>query len=56
MEVEGYSLARLVRDYALQEPGAFLMLDWLLKEPIAAKAALARGFDSVGHEPGRESR
>jgi hypothetical protein len=27
--------------------GAFLMLDWLDREPEKAKKALARGFDSV---------
>lgn len=54
LEVEGFSVAKLVRDHALRVPGAFLMLDWLLREPSVAKAALARGFDSVGHGPGRE--
>ncbi len=56
-EVEGFSAAQLVRDHSLLPPAAFLMLDWLLRDPSAAKAALARGYDSVGHGPaGRRAR
>ena len=56
LEVEGFSAAQLVRDHGLLAPGAFLMLDWLLKNPNAAKAALTRGHDSVGHGPARRMR
>ena len=56
LEVEGFSAERLVRDHGLLAPGAFLMLDWLLKNPNAAKAALMRGHDSVGHGPARRRR
>ena len=56
-EVEGFSAAQLVRDHSLHPPAAFLMLDWLLKDPSAAKAALARGYDSVVRGPaGRRAR
>jgi hypothetical protein len=56
LEVEGFSAAQLVRDHGLLAPGAFLMLDWLLKNPNEAKAALRRGHDSVGHGPARRTR
>lgn len=55
-EVEGFSSAQLVRDHSLHPPAAFLMLDWLLRDPSAAKAALTRGHDSVGHGPARRAR
>ena len=52
LEIEGFSAEALVRNHALLPPGAFLMLDWLLREPGAAKAALARGHDSVRRPEG----
>jgi hypothetical protein len=56
LEVEGFCAEQLVRDHGLLAPGAFLMLDWLLKHPNAAKAALTRGHDSVGHGPAQRTR
>jgi hypothetical protein len=47
MEVCGYTLERLARDYKLNPVAGFLTLNWLLKEPEAALALLARGFDTV---------
>lgn len=55
-EVEGFSSAQLVRDHSLHPPAAFLMLEWLARDPSAARAALARGHDSVGHGPARRAR
>lgn len=42
--VEGYSMNVLLKDYSMQVVGAFLTLDWLLKEPQAAKCALKAGI------------
>lgn len=42
--VEGYSLNALMKDYHMQFTGALLTMDWLLKEPAAAKKALSRGI------------
>ncbi len=46
LEVEGWNLERLMKEKNLHPVGAFLMLDWLKKEPQKAKQILARGFDS----------
>lgn len=47
VEVEGYTVARLVKDYSLNPLAALLTLDWLLREPEAAKATIGRGHDRV---------
>lgn len=44
LTVEGYSMSILLKDYNMQVVGAFLTLDWLLKEPLAAKHALKMGI------------
>lgn len=41
---EGYTLNGLIKDYKMQFTGALLTLDWLLKEPDAAKKALRYGI------------
>ena len=41
-EVEGFTVAGLVENTGMHPVGAFLMLDWLLREPDEAKYALAQ--------------
>lgn len=48
IEVQGWSLKRLTQEKSLHPVGAFLMLDWLQKEPEKAIRSLERGFDIVG--------
>lgn len=43
---EGFTVAELVEERGFMVPAAFLYLDWVLKEPEAAKAALADMADS----------
>ena len=40
---EGYSLQAFVANDGMEYPAALLTMDWLLKEPEAAKASLKRG-------------
>lgn len=47
VEVEGYTVARLVKEHNLNPLAALLTLDWLLREPEVAKAAIDRGHDRV---------
>ena len=47
MEVEGYTAARLVAEWRLQPAAVFLALDWLLRDPEQAVAALERGYDRI---------
>lgn len=42
--VEGYSFEFLVSKMNMQPIGAFITLDWLLRDPQKAKNALARGI------------
>ena len=43
-EYSGYSLNSLMRDYDMMFTGAVLTLDWLIREPEAAKKALKEGI------------
>lgn len=43
-EYNGYSLNSLMKGFGMQFTGALLTLDWLIKEPKAASAALAYGI------------
>lgn len=45
LEVEEYDIQRLADEHGMNPIAAFLTLDWLLKEPEAALASLARGHD-----------
>jgi hypothetical protein len=45
-EKDGWSYPKLI-EFGFHPLGAFLMLNWLDREPEKAKKALARGFDSV---------
>jgi len=47
MDVEGYTAARLAAEWHLQPVAVFLTLDWLLRDPEQAVAALRRGYDHV---------
>lgn len=47
LEAEGYTVARLVEERGLNPLAALLTLDWLLREPEAARAAVDRGHDRV---------
>ena len=46
-EVEGFTVKKLVEERKIEPVGAYIMLNWLLSDPVAAKAVLARGFDVV---------
>ena len=46
-EYEGFTVAELVDERGFTVPAAFLYLDWLMKEPEAAKLALADMADGV---------
>lgn len=47
IEVEGYTLQKLMEKHSLKPIAAFLTLDWLAREPEKARAALARGHDRI---------
>ncbi len=47
LEVQGYTLQRLMDEYALKPIGALLTMDWLIREPGKALAALAEGYDII---------
>lgn len=47
LQTEGYTVERLVHEIGFKPPAAYLMIDRLLMDPKAAKAVLARGFDSI---------
>lgn len=41
-EIDGFTVAGLVENVGMHPIGAFLMMDWLLREPDAARCALAQ--------------
>ena len=47
LESEGYTLSRLMNEHGMKPVAAFLTLDWLAREPGAARASLARGHDRI---------
>jgi hypothetical protein len=47
LEVQGYTIKRLMDDYAFTPVNALLTLDWLLREPVMALAALDEGYDDI---------
>ncbi len=47
IEVEGFTLERLIAEYQMKPAGAFLTLDWLIDEPETAKQALREGYDQI---------
>lgn len=48
LEVEGYTVERLVTEHGMKPIAALLTLDWLKREPEKAKASLIKGHDFVG--------
>ena len=42
--IEGYSYEKLTREFKMNPIGAFVTLDWLIKEPEAALRSLNRGI------------
>ena len=46
-EIEGFTVAGLVDNVGLHPIGAFLMMDWLLREPDEAKYALAQPITTL---------
>ena len=49
LEVEGWNAKKISEHLGCLPPAAILNLDWLLNEPIAARAAFQRGFDRIVH-------
>lgn len=47
LEIEGYSMERLINEHGMNPIAAFLTLDWLLREPQKAKQSLQKGHDQV---------
>ena len=47
IDIESWSLENLIKEKSLHPVGAFIILDWLQREPEKAKRALERGFDSI---------
>ncbi len=47
LEIEGFTTERLMAEHGMKPIAAFLTLDWLAREPQAAKVSLARGHDSI---------
>jgi hypothetical protein len=42
--VEGFSIKGLMQKYQLQYPAALLSIDWVIKDPVTAIAAINRGI------------
>lgn len=47
LEVKGYTLKRLIKEYGFLPLAAFLDIDWLIREPEKASRALSEGYDIV---------
>lgn len=47
LEIEGFSLARLMNEHQMKPIAAFLTMDWLLREPQKAATSLRRGHDNI---------
>jgi hypothetical protein len=47
LEIEGFTVQRLMEQHGMKPIAAFLTLDWLVREPERARASLARGHDRV---------
>jgi hypothetical protein len=48
IQVEGYTVQRLMTEHHMKPIAAFLTLDWLRREPQKALASLKKGHDKVG--------
>lgn len=51
IEVEGYTIKRLIDQHDMKPPAAFLTLDWLMRSPDEAKKSLTKGHDWIGKKP-----
>lgn len=47
IEVEGYSIESLMKEFGMNPIAAFLALDWLIRDPETARALIKRGFDRI---------
>jgi len=47
LEIEGYTVQRLMEEHGMKPVAAFLTLDWLRREPEKARASLKKGHDWV---------
>ena len=47
LEIEGWNAEKIADRLRCLPPAAILNLDWLLTEPVIARAALQRGFDRI---------
>ena len=47
IDIEGFTTDRLMREQQLNPIAAILTLDWLIREPEKAKAAILQGYDRV---------
>jgi hypothetical protein len=47
MSVADYSLRSLIQTQNMKPPAAFLTLDWLVRDPATASAAIRAGHDRV---------
>jgi hypothetical protein len=47
LDIEGFTFDQLANEYKMSPYGAFLTLDWLLREPQRASHALKQGYDRV---------
>ncbi len=44
IEIEGYSYNSLIEKFKMKPVGAFITLDWLIREPEVAISALEKGI------------
>lgn len=44
INIEGYSYTELVNNWGMKPIGAFITLDWLIREPEKAKTSLRKGI------------
>jgi len=47
LAVEGYTVSQLMAEHQMNPVAAFLTLDWLKREPEAARISLAKGHDRL---------
>ena len=47
IEIEGFTIPRLITEHDMKPIAAFLTLDWLLREPLRAIASLKKGKDHI---------
>jgi hypothetical protein len=47
LEIEGYTVQKLMVEHQMKPLAALLTLDWLVREPEKALASLRRGHDQV---------